>query len=654
MNLEFSIFTHSIQEMQFKYPEILWALFLLLIPIFIHLFQLRRFKKTPFTNVKFLKKVVSESRKSNVVKKWLLLLTRLFLTAAFVLAFAQPFLANKSALQKKETVIYLDNSFSTQLNQEGTTLLENSVQELIRSIPKNERFSLFTNTTVFRNALLTDIQNELLALPNSNRQLKLNEVYLKGKTFFSEDGSTEKNLVIISDFQQSMIGAETDSLVGIRKHLVQIAAGNPQNVALDSAYIITEGSDNMSLTVLLSSSDNNESIPVSLYNNDQLIAKTSADFNEDRTASLIFTLPENEILKAKIEITDAALTYDNLLYFNIDKKEKIKVLAIGPSDSGFLKRIYSEDEFIFSSSSLKSLNYGDLASQNLVILNELPDIPTSLSSNLRAFTEAGGHLVIIPSKEIDFNSYNLLTSFYFSTSYAESVSMAHKISNISFSHPLYRDVFEKNVSNFQYPQVNHYFKVKSNAPTVLSFQDNDPFLIGSGFMYLFTAPLSTENSNFKNSPLVVPTFYRLATMSLKLPRIYSVLGNSLNIDVPVTLAKDQILKVTNGTYEIIPQQRSLANKVSLSFEENLLEDGIYSINEGEKSVGTISFNFPRNESELIYANTNQLQATSRIPSIRSLFEKMEKDNTVTELWKWFVILALLFLLVEIIIQKFFK
>ncbi|NNK28782.1 MAG: hypothetical protein HKP06_11155, partial [Flavobacteriaceae bacterium] len=37
--------------MQFKHPELLYALLLLLIPIIIHLFQLRRFKETPFTNV---------------------------------------------------------------------------------------------------------------------------------------------------------------------------------------------------------------------------------------------------------------------------------------------------------------------------------------------------------------------------------------------------------------------------------------------------------------------------------------------------------------------------------------------------------------------------------------------------------------------------
>ena len=81
--------------MLFKHPELLWALFLLIIPIFIHLFQLRKFKKTPFTNVKFLQKVVSESRRSNTLKKWLLLVTRMLLFTALILAFAQPFFANE-------------------------------------------------------------------------------------------------------------------------------------------------------------------------------------------------------------------------------------------------------------------------------------------------------------------------------------------------------------------------------------------------------------------------------------------------------------------------------------------------------------------------------------------------------------------------------
>lgn len=64
--------------MQFKNPEILYALFLLLIPIIIHLFQFRKFQKEAFTNVAFLKEVSIQTRKSSQLKKWLALLADYF------------------------------------------------------------------------------------------------------------------------------------------------------------------------------------------------------------------------------------------------------------------------------------------------------------------------------------------------------------------------------------------------------------------------------------------------------------------------------------------------------------------------------------------------------------------------------------------------
>jgi len=641
--------------MQFKYPELLWGLLLLLIPILIHLFQLRRFKKTPFTNVKFLKKVVAESRRSNTLKKWLLLLTRLLLLAAFVLAFAQPFFAKKSALKQKETVIYLDDSFSMQLKKDaGATLLEEAVQELIRSIPKTEHFSIFTNQRTFKNVVLADVQNDLLALPFTDKQLTLNEIYLKGENLFADDETTEKNLVVVSDFQLAMADSKIDSIKKNNTHIVRFSGDTPINVAIDSVFLSTQSSENKILTVLLSSNVSTENIPVSLFNNDTLTAKTAANFNNGRTAEVNFTLADNMVVSGKIEITDNGLTYDNRLYFNIDRKEKIKVLAIGPLDNSFLKRIYSEDEFIFSSSSLKNLNYGDLSSKNLILLNGLQQIPASLTTNLMDFTGDGGHLVIIPGIEIDFETYNTLLFRYFSTAFTQSVPEERNITDISFSHPLYRNVFEKNVTNFQYPKVSRFFRVKTTAATALSFQDAAPFLVGSDALHLFTASLATENSNFHKSPLIIPTFYNFGTGSLKQPRLYNIMRSSVEVDVPVTLSKDNILKVSKDDNELIPRQKSFANRVSLVFDENLLADGIYSIRDNEKSIGNISFNYARNESELNYLQVDQLNALTTGTSIVSLFEKMEKDNTVDELWKWFVILAILFLLVEILIQKYLK
>src|SRR5690554_2032448 len=134
--------------MQFKHPEILYALFLLLIPIFIHLFQLRRFQKMDFTNVAFLRKVTVQTRKSSKIKKWLTLFMRLLAFASIIIAFAQPFSISKNAIEKEvETTIYIDNSFSMQAKGPRGTLLERALQDLFEKTNDEERLNWFTNNS---------------------------------------------------------------------------------------------------------------------------------------------------------------------------------------------------------------------------------------------------------------------------------------------------------------------------------------------------------------------------------------------------------------------------------------------------------------------------------------------------------------------------
>ena len=640
--------------MQFKHPELLWALFLLLIPIFIHLFQLRRFKKTPFTNVALLQKVVSNSRRSNTLKKWLLLLTRLLLLAALVVAFAQPFLAEKTALKKKETVIYVDDSFSMQAKTENSTLLQDAVQELIKSVPSTEKFHLFTNGATYRNVAIGDVQNELLSLPNSPKQLSYEQIELKANTFFNDQDDTRKELIIISDFQRGLDPIKMDSATALKRYFVKMIPDGLENISIDSVYIDEEGPENTELAVLLSGQSDNGNIPVSLYNGEQLIAKTALELGEKNKGTINFSIPGRTVVNGRLEISDSGLTYDNTLFFNINEREKIKVLSIGDANAQFIRRIFTEEEFLLVSTSLTTLNYGDIGSQNLIILNELDNIPPSLQTSLKSFNSNGGSVVIIPSANANFESYNQMLVGLSSTTLIRNMDNERKITEIDFSHPLYENVFEKEVDNFQYPVVKNAIRIKTNAPSILSYQDKSPFLVGIDGFYLFTASISDENSNFKNSPLIVPTFYNMGVKSLKIPQLYALTGNATTVDIPVQLAKDDILKVTKEAYEFIPQQQSFANKVSLRFIENPTEAGIYSISDKQKTYQNISFNHPRTESDLSYLSLQQIDEDHKATTIRNLFDTLQKDASITELWKWFVILALVFLAVEILIQKFFK
>ena len=54
--------------MQFEKPEFFYLLLALIIPVLVHLFQLRRFKVQEFTNVAALQKIIIENSINSITK----------------------------------------------------------------------------------------------------------------------------------------------------------------------------------------------------------------------------------------------------------------------------------------------------------------------------------------------------------------------------------------------------------------------------------------------------------------------------------------------------------------------------------------------------------------------------------------------------------
>ena len=640
--------------MQFKHPELLYALFLLLIPIIVHLFQLRKFQKIAFTNVAFLKEATLQTRKSSQIKKWLILCTRLLLLTSIILAFAQPFTSKIDALKtKKETVIYLDNSFSMQAKGSKGELLKRAIQDLINNVPENENISLVTNNNTYKNTSIKAIKNELLQLGYSSSSLATDAALLKSNTLFSKQPNSLKNLIFISDFQDNKIDFKADSLTNL--HLVKLQPVNANNISIDSAYISNATPTNIELTVKLKQNGERvENLPISLFNDDRLIAKTSIEILDE--ASTRFSLPTNTIINGKITIDDAHLQFDNTLFFNINNGSKINVLAINQADDSFLKRIYTDSEFKYTSSLENQLNYNVIDSQNLIILNELNTIPNALVSALKLFTNNDGYIIIIPSSKINQQSYNVLLSNY-SSHYNDLIETEKRITTINYSHPLYNNgVFEKQVKNFQYPKVDNFYNFSSNtASAILQFEDNKKFLSQSKNAFIFTSPLNKANSSFKNSPLIVPTLYNIGRYSLKIPKLYYTIGKENTFDVDTELQQDDILSLVVGKdINIIPKQQYFNNKVAISTSENPHIANTYSIQNKNKVIKNVSYNYDRTESNLIYQDLAPYKNVTQSDSITEIFNIIKSDTKINDLWKWFVIFALLLLIIEMLILKYFK
>ena len=642
--------------MQFKNPELLYALFLLLIPIIVHLFQLRKFQKEYFTNVAFLKKVQLQTRKSQQIKKWLTLLTRLLLLAAIIFAFAQPFTAKTNTFNAEtETVIYLDNSFSMQAKGENGALLKRAVQDIITSVSEDETFSLITNNDTYRNTTIKAIKNDLLQLDYSANQLSYDTALLKAKNLFSNKENSIKNLVFVSDFQQKKSNFNFTKDSTLTLNTVKLSPVNKLNTLIDSLYISKQTGNNYELTVLLkSNSTSSANLPVSLYNNDQLLSKVSVDIKDQSKA--VFTVPNNKIIKGKISIEDAQLQFDNSLFFSINTPSKINVLAVSSTNTNDFKALFTEDEFNFTQKTPNTLDYALFDTQNLVILNEIEVLPNALITALNVFTNKGGIVLFIPSNKGDLQQYNTFLQRFNFNVFEQTSTQEKRITSINYAHPIYADgVFEKRVENFQYPKVTSYYpQNNSKSVNVLQFEDGKPFLSQQNNVYVFSAAINEENSNFKNINLIVPTFYNIAKQSLNTAKLYYTIGQNNQFDVAVNLQPDAVLSLVNNENNIIPEQQYYNNKVVIKTNDLPEKAGIYDIKNKSEIIEYISYNYNRDESDLRYLDLTNIEGITLSKSVKEAFNTIKNDTKVNELWKWFVILALVFLILEMIILKYFK
>ena len=143
--------------MRFLYPNMLWGLLALLIPIVIHLFNFRRHKLVYFSNTAVLRSIQQENAKTRKLKYLVTLLLRCLFIAALVLAFAFPYRPEKQLNVNTENTligVYIDNSMSMKGQSQRTTMIEDarqSARDLVHKLNPSNRYLLMTNSFEIQN-----------------------------------------------------------------------------------------------------------------------------------------------------------------------------------------------------------------------------------------------------------------------------------------------------------------------------------------------------------------------------------------------------------------------------------------------------------------------------------------------------------------------
>ncbi|NNC70690.1 MAG: hypothetical protein HKN90_07720 [Flavobacteriaceae bacterium] len=539
-------------------------------------------------------------------------------------------------------------------------VFKRAVQDIVKNFATTKNVNLITNDKFLKNLTGQELKRELLNLEYHSINQDINTIIFKINNDLDTKIKGSNELILISDFQNIKdIKFDSHNLYS----LVQTQPIRTNNISIDSVYISNQNSENITLNAVIKSYHSKaDDVSISLYNGTVLEGKSNVSLNENDTKTTEFIINDTGDFNGRISINDTGLPFDDELFFSINARDNINVLAIG-DDNQFLEKIYSADEFIFNSTELSQLDYSQLNEQNLIVLNELETIPLSLVSGLSNFISNSGSLTIIPHTNSDVSAYNVLYNNLRLGSLGAKIDNTVAITTINFSHPLLKNVFEKQIKNFQYPTVNSYYKrILVNSTSILSFENETPFVsqtkLQNGTVYSMAAAISAQNSNFKNSPLIVPVFYNFGKLSYQHSEINYTIGQKQEIEVKAALQKDDILQISDNETSFIPLQQIGNASVKINLSDQPLKSGFYQLKDKDKLIKNLAFNYDRKESDLGYSDVELLAKehtnVNYFDSVQLALDTLNNEYKTSSLWQLFLALTILFLLVEIGLLKFLK
>ncbi len=682
--------------MQFLHPYFLFGLLAVAVPIIIHLFNFRRYKKIFFSNVSLINEVKQETRKRSQLLHLIILLLRILAIIALVLVFAQPYVPYAKHAANPKAVsyvsIYIDNSFSMQADGINSNLIEEAktkALEITAAYKPSDYFQLVTNNfdpRHYRFASRDEFAEMLREVEVSPFAKNIAEVARRQAESFKDIRNAAKNVYYISDFQKNTtLSDQFKPDTTIKYYFVPLKSNTQNNLYIDSCWFespVHLVGQKAKLIARVKNLANAavEKVPLKLMVNNVQKAVSSFDIGPNTTADITITYTDAEsgIHQCMLEIADSPITWDDNFYFSYSILKSIPLLSInGSQPSVYLNSLLGNDSaFVFKNISVNGVNYSELASYNLIILNEIDDISTGLAQELQKFVAAGGSLFVVPSAHINVESYRSFLNAMGSDYYGTLIKATQKISAINLLNPVYNDVFESFPENIDLPQVMSYYSIshisKSNQEFLLKLQNGDMFLnqqsVGNGKVYLMAVPLQTDFSNFPKHAVFVPTIYKIAMLSSPQHKLYYTIGRDevVNISTARDTVQESIykLKQAKGSDEIIPEQRKTAGILSLMFHNQVLSNGNYLLMNENVEQSCISFNYNRQESNITsftsseinaFIDKNKLQNTQIIESTsKPLTQIITEMNQGIKLWKTFVLLALLFLAAEVLLLRLWK
>ena len=666
--------------MKYQNPEILYALIAVLVPIIIHLLNLRKHKNIYFSSIRFLKKISEEKKQKLKLKNILILISRILAITFLVLTFAQPYISLNNKNDQENIFIYVDNSFSMDGETKFGRAL-NIAKEKAKIIAKDnsdKNLYLITNNFSAKNKhkfAAKDFINEINKIESSYQRKKFSEI-LSFTSFIKE----KKKIYFISDLQKSSFDIENVKYVDSSLDLSIVPIEHKtNNISIDSVWLmnpINKSSDNITLYAKITNySDMQVSDKVVfLYIDEQQKSQQFINLKSGETKTINFNFDQksNISISGYLNINDLPITYDNKCYFSFNQNKKTKILCINSGKNNkYINAIFNQDSTLFNyyATNINNLPYNTISKYDLILINDINSFPNALIKILNDKTNSFNY-VIIPPNDIEIENFNNSLSKLELNTIKSINKNKYEINKIDDEHPIFKNVFDNKIENIIYPYSNIHLVKNKKYPTtnILFLENGDPFLSiykkDNKFIYMFNSALDNKQNNITQHSIFVPLLMNIGSQSLSNQKVYYLLKNTTFFKSKHNNSKNEILNLTNGNSEHIVESKSIEGEIHYIIKNILSNSGLYNLRNKNKLVDKIAFNFDKKESNIKLTSKNEINRWRKnynlnleiIDENMSNFKKyINKTNiNIKEYWILTLILSLIFFALEIFLIKYLK
>lgn len=674
--------------MQFLFPVFLAASAAIAIPVLVHLFYFRRFRKVYFTNVRFLKEIKEQRASRSRLRNLLVLAARILAVLALVLAFAQPFIPQGESGRSgpKAVGVYVDNSFSMQSLSQDVPLLDLAkakARQIIEGYGPQDRFQVMSNDFSAKGQRLVSKEEALTLVDEiavSASSPTLRTVLMRQRQTLVSDSERKAVSYLVSDFQVTEGNAEIpiDSLVEVVA--VPLKALREQNVSIDSVWfegpVLVSRQPN---TMLVKLSNHGEApveqvrLAIMEGGQEKPVATLDLPGGSSVTDTVVFTPQGSGWQSIEFRINDYPIQFDDRYFLAAEVLEKVRVLVIQDLEpTVFLRRGIQglgalQTDFLPA----MRIDYGAINAYQLVILDGLPSISSGLKEGLATYMKEGGNVLLLPPAGRPalpgYDEFLVAAGAKTLGRWTETERDAGQLNTSSF---VFRDVYLNAGANLTLPKTRGQYAIEGSSPAgeekLLTYRDGQTF-IGrygqeQGNLYVSSSPLDPKYNDLgKSGEIFVPMIYRMALSSGGGVAQALTLGrdDEANLQVPVGVRSEKPLRLRSDKTEFIPRQRFTGSRVRIGLQDGVGDAGCFVLStERDDTLGMVGLNFDRQESPQRYLDEDGLGALgfdvlgeSDVADLTAWVSEQERGIA---LWRWCVILALVFLAAETLLLRFWK